>query len=174
MSDPIETGHADYAGMSGLLADLKDSGSRQEFGTGAVRDDQQNKGAFHLVPPFSMLLVSLIFEMGARKYAARNWEKGMPVSRYIESGLRHTYKYIAGLRDEPHLAMACWNFLCALWTATMVALYLLPAKLNDMPCHVGRARSWAGYPEWDAEGDLAWEAPPISPVEFQAVKQWLA
>lgn len=115
---------------------LKDSGTRQKFQTGAVRDAQVNKGRFDLIPPFALLLLSLIYELGAKKYADRNWEKGMPLSRYLESAQRHIQKYIAGLRDEPHLSMAFWNIAGALHTAAMVYLGVYPDKFNDLPNHL--------------------------------------
>lgn len=115
---------------------FKDSGERQSFTTGAVRDLAQNKGAFDLIPPFALLHLSMVYEIGAKKYASRNWEKGIPIMRFIGSGLRHIFKYVCGLRDEPHLSMACWNFMCALQTASWVQLGLRDRSLNDLPNHL--------------------------------------
>ena len=42
-------------------------------------------------------------------------------------------KWLRGDRDEPHLAMACWNFLCLLDTQARIEEGLLPAELNDLP-----------------------------------------
>ncbi len=56
------------------------------------------------------------FEEGAKKYGERNWEKGIPVSRYIDSAIRHFLKYLRGDKDEPHDRAFCWNILCAIWT----------------------------------------------------------
>ena len=46
-----------------------------------------------------------------KKYSDRNWEKGMPFSRYIDAAKRHLDKYIMGMTDEDHLAAAAWNIL---------------------------------------------------------------
>lgn len=115
---------------------FKDSGNRQTFATGANRDVQKGKGRFDLMPPFVALFVSRIYEVGCEKYGDRNWEKGIPISRFLDSAKRHIEKYQAGLRDEPHLSMATWNLSCALWTAAMVTLGLRPAELDDLVSHV--------------------------------------
>lgn len=88
---------------------LHDSGNRQEFETGAVRDIQEGKGRFDLIPPEAIFRLARHYEAGARKYEDRNWEKGIPISRCIDSCMRHIYKYIAGWKDEDHLAAAMWN-----------------------------------------------------------------
>lgn len=113
--------------------EIKDSGTRQEFKTGAVRDAQQGKGRMDLLQVRAIMEVAKILEAGGIKYAPRNWEKGIPLSRYIDSGMRHTFKYLRGDKDEPHLAMACWNFLCCLDTQIRIEEGLLPEVLNDLP-----------------------------------------
>lgn len=139
--------------MAKKKAHIKDSGDRRVFATGAQRDAERDKGCFHLLPSVALFLVAVIFEWGAKKYAPRNWEQGIPISVFIDSGLRHVFKYLAGMRDEPHLSQACWNFLCALWTAVQVDKGRLPAELNDLPNHVGRARA---QPLAPVESRLSW------------------
>lgn len=63
-----------------------------------------------------LLEVSKHYEEGANKYAERNWEKGMPLHCYIDSGVRHYLKYRRGDEDEPHDRAFIWNMLGALWT----------------------------------------------------------
>src|ERR1039457_2453634 len=63
--------------------ELKDSGTRQEYNTGAVRDAEENKGMVELNPPWATFAIGWIMEAGAKKYSSRNWERGMPISRYI-------------------------------------------------------------------------------------------
>ena len=114
---------------------IKDSGTRTNFTTGAVRDAQEGKGRMDLMPVRALFEVAKVMEEGARKYAARNWEAGMPLHRYMDSGLRHALKHLRGDKDEPHLAMACWNLLCCLDTQLRIEEGLLPADLNDLPCN---------------------------------------
>ena len=151
---------------------IKDSGNRTKFETGAVRDIQQGKGRFDLMPLdimadlfwshrhstakelvtisdivanidsfgrtglsrylmeavdgyasmtkkdiFRLMLdVARHFENGALKYGVHNREKGIPISRYIDSALRHLMKDLAGETDEDHAAAFIWNCMCAAWT----------------------------------------------------------
>lgn len=119
--------------IRGAITELKDSGERRQFETGAVRDRGAGKGTPHLVPSWVVWLISRVYEDGARKYASRNWEQGMPLSNYIDSVERHLAKLKAGMRDEPHATMVAWNIIGYIFTAWMVKRGLRPAELNDMP-----------------------------------------
>lgn len=72
-------------------------------------------------------------ENGAVKYGDRNWEKGQPLSRYIDSAMRHIQKYMMGFRDEDHLAAARWNLGALMHTERLIRDGLLPKELNDLP-----------------------------------------
>ena len=154
------------------MADIKDSGSRRGFSSGAVRDAQGSKGAFHLVPEISIFLLARVYEDGAKKYAERNWEKGMPISVYINSAQRHLAKYKMGLRDEPHLSQAFWNIAGALFTAVMVYLGLRDSSFNDLPNQVGRA-THDGFEQLDDRvTDGTWETCPLSQHELDSLKNF--
>ena len=56
------------------------------------------------------------YEAGCKKYGVNNWKKGIPVSSYIDSAVRHLLKYIRGDQDERHDRAFCWNVVCAIWT----------------------------------------------------------
>ena len=98
---------------------LKDSGNRREFETGAVRDMQEGKGRCDLLPPYALLRLAKHFEVGARKYDDRNWEKGIPINSFIDSAIRHILFFMAGESDEDHLCAAAWNLICAMETEAM-------------------------------------------------------
>lgn len=66
--------------------------------------------------PTMLLEVSIHYADGAKKYAARNWEKGIPLHCYIDSGVRHYLKWLRGDTDEPHDRAFVWNMLGAIWT----------------------------------------------------------
>jgi len=93
---------------------IKDSGQRHEFSTGAVRDMREGKGRMDLLPALALIRLSKHFENGAKKYGPRNWQLGIPIDSFIDSALRHTFKYMAGMDDEDHLVAAAWNLMCAL------------------------------------------------------------
>lgn len=64
-----------------------------------------------------ILEVSKHYEAGCTKYGERNWEKGIPLSRYIDSGVRHLLKHSNGNTDERHDRAFVWNMFGAIWTA---------------------------------------------------------
>jgi hypothetical protein len=64
----------------------------------------------------AVLEVSKQYEEGCQKYGDRNWEKGINVHCYIDSGVRHYLKYMRGDKDEPHCRAFVWNLLGAIWT----------------------------------------------------------
>ena len=151
--------------------ELKDSGARREFGTGAVRDIQDDKGRCDLLPLVevgmvteddilsyighfmetgtigyiveairrfsrdnypngygdSLLNLAKHFADGAKKYTDRNWEKGIPCHCFVDSGVRHYIKFMAGWDDEPHDRAFLWNMYCLLWTLRH------HPDLNDLP-----------------------------------------
>jgi hypothetical protein len=66
--------------------------------------------------PQIILEVSMHYKQGAEKYGERNWEKGIPLHSFIDSGVRHFLKYIDGQTDERHDRAFVWNMLGAIWT----------------------------------------------------------
>lgn len=66
---------------------------------------------------YTMLLeLSKHFAEGCAKYGSRNWEKGIPLHCFVDSGVRHYLKWRRGDKDEPHDRAFLWNMFCALWT----------------------------------------------------------
>lgn len=86
-----------------------------EFDTGARRDTG-GKGRCDLLPHFSLLRVSRHMEEALKEHEERNWEKGMPMHCFLDSSMRHLFKYMDGWDDEDHLAAAASNILMAMWT----------------------------------------------------------
>jgi len=101
--------------LANAVAQLQDSGDRTEFESGAVRDMHEGKGRCDLLPACAILRLARHYENGAVKYSDRNWEKGMPTSVMLDSGIRHLLKYLDGMADEDHLAAAAWNILGAMY-----------------------------------------------------------
>ena len=66
--------------------------------------------------PTAMLEVAKHYEQGSLKYKERNWESGIDLHCYIDSGVRHYLKYLRGDNDEPHVRAVIWNLLGAIWT----------------------------------------------------------
>ena len=64
----------------------------------------------------AMLDVSKHYEEGCIKYGERNWEKGIPLHCFIDSAVRHYFKFERGDTDERHDRAVLWNLMGALWT----------------------------------------------------------
>ena len=96
------------------MGDIKDSGERTVFATGSVRDMHEGKGDMLSMPWAALLRVSRHYENGAKKYGRYNYLKGIPVSSFIDSAIRHLAKYVAGYDDEDHLSAAAFNVLGAI------------------------------------------------------------
>ena len=94
--------------------EIKDSGERREFTSGAVRDMSQGKGRMDLLPWAAIIEVSKHSENGAIKYGEHNVDKGIPTHSLCDSAFRHLAKYLDGQTDEPHLLAATWNLLWAI------------------------------------------------------------
>lgn len=112
---------------------IQDSGVRQQFPTGSQRDTREGKGRYDLLPAKAIRRIALHYEGGAKKYDDRNWEKGQPLSRYIDSALRHVFSYLDNKLDEDHLAAAAWNLLCCIETEDRIRAGILPQELADLP-----------------------------------------
>lgn len=91
--------------------EVKDSGVREDFASGSVRDSREGKGRYDLISPYATRRLARHFEAGAAKYGDNNWTKGQPISRYLDSALRHINNYLEGQRDEDHIIAAAWNIL---------------------------------------------------------------
>ncbi len=93
------------------MKEIKDSGARQEFKSGAVRDVSYDKPRPDLISPFFMERLGRHLGQGAKKYSAWNWAKGIPNSRCYESLMRHLTQFAKGDTDEDHLAAAACNLM---------------------------------------------------------------
>ena len=92
---------------------IKDSGERTTFSTGAVRDMHEGKGRMDLLPWAAIIEVSKHCENGAKKYGEHNVDRGIPTHSLLDSAMRHAAKYLDGQDDEDHLLAAAWNLLWA-------------------------------------------------------------
>lgn len=121
--------------MKNKFRKVKDSGKRQNFNTGSVRDTGEGKPRYDLITPIGLYYLAMHYTNGAKKYGDRNWEKGQPLSRYIESAERHLQKLKVGLDDEDHASALAWNILAFIHTKEMIEAGDLSKDLNDMPVY---------------------------------------
>lgn len=88
----------DYAQQAGIVVDITDKASIKKCKAGLI------------------LQLSKHYEHGAEIYGENNWQKGMPLSVYLDSAMRHYLKYISGWKDEDHAIAFVWNVFALLWT----------------------------------------------------------
>lgn len=92
---------------------LKDSGKREEYASGMVRDIQNEKTLYSLTfdgPMFERYAKHLT--AGARKYSPRNWMKASgqaELERFRESAIRHFVQWLQGNVEEDHAAAIFFN-----------------------------------------------------------------
>lgn len=113
--------------------EMKDSGLRVKTPTGSMKERAPGKGRYDLISPVMMRRLAIVLEKGALKYAPRNWEKGIPLSWYLDAALRHTFQYLDGQRDEDHLAQAIFNLMAIIHTEEELKTGRLPQNLGDLP-----------------------------------------
>lgn len=89
--------------------ELQDGGKRETYSSGAMREPDNDKPRYDLIPPEPLRRLAVNMTKGARKYSEHNWNKGMPSSRLLASALRHIEQARAGDTSEDHWAAAVFN-----------------------------------------------------------------
>jgi hypothetical protein len=103
--------------------ETKDSGKRQEYESGMVRDLQHGKPDFYLIltqgMPYDQQLLTrwaALMERGAVKYGRHNWTKAnseVELERFKSSAMRHFMQWICGEMDEDHASAVLFNINAA-------------------------------------------------------------
>lgn len=79
-----------------------------------VKHDQE-KVRMELLPVTFMRAVAVILTFGAKKYGARNWEKGFEWSRAYGALLRHLFAWWGGEAEDPETKRShLWHAGCEL------------------------------------------------------------
>src|ERR1700687_5078351 len=112
---------------------LKNSGegNQDKHPTGSVRDSREGKGRYDLIPPGPLRRLAIVYELGSRRYGDGNWQKGMPLRRYLDSAFRHLMCLYAGEPIEDNAAQCCWNLFAYMWTLNEIEYGRLPKELDD-------------------------------------------
>ncbi len=114
----------------------KFSGKKDAYKGGATRDRRAGKGRYDLITPLMLRRLAGVYERGAINHGDRNWEKGIPFSRLLDSAMRHINQYREGLRDEDHIAQAIWNLAALIHFEEEKRI-----DLDDIPrYHIGTVR----------------------------------
>lgn len=88
---------------------------RKTFKSGAVRDST-GKLRYDLIPYEHTREMAKVLTMGAAKYEANNWLKGIPFSELYASAERHKEAFLAGEMQDPeskllHVSHILWNWM---------------------------------------------------------------
>ena len=72
-----------------------------------------DKIRYDLLPPEGVRGVADILSIGAKKYAARNWEQGMDWSRLFGAAQRHLWAWFGGEDRDPDTGRShLWHAAC--------------------------------------------------------------
>jgi hypothetical protein len=77
----------------------------------AMRENKDGKGRYDLLPSRAIHRLAKRFELGTKKYADKDHEKGIPDTQLLDSALRHIFQYMKGDKDEDHLIASVWNLM---------------------------------------------------------------
>lgn len=101
----------------------KDSGQRQSYKSGMVRDLQDGKPDFSLIVsmdmPYELMPLTrwaYLMTRGAEKYGRNNWQLANSqeeLDRFKSSAMRHFLQWITGEDDEDHMAAVMFNLNAA-------------------------------------------------------------
>lgn len=90
--------------MGQLAADLKEGKKADE-----------GKAPMDLLPPELLLGISQVLDFGAKKYAARNWEKGIRWGRVFAALMRHMWAWWSGEERDAETGFShLWHAGCCI------------------------------------------------------------
>lgn len=89
-----------------------------------------------MISPIGLRRLALRYEGGAVQKGERNWEKGFPLSRCVDSALRHLSQIMEGDTSEDHWAAVAWQAFAAMHFEEMINRGTLPESLDDLPKNV--------------------------------------
>lgn len=99
--------------------EIKDSGERETYPGGALRDKNKGEIRYDLLPIECLKRVAYHYTEGAKKYSDNNWKKGIPTERFEEGAWRHWAKYLLGMKDEDHLSAIIFNIFGIMYNEEM-------------------------------------------------------
>jgi hypothetical protein len=94
------------------MFETKDSGKREEFKTGMVRDIQDDKPRYDLIDGAFLKRWAELMARGAKKYGENNWRKAATeeeLGRFKASAIRHLMQYLEGDATEDHCVAVAFN-----------------------------------------------------------------
>ena len=90
----------------------KDSGKRQSYKSGMVRDTVDGKPRYDLIYLPMLTRLAELHARGVAKYGERNWEKANSIeemNRFKASAFRHFISWLENEEDEDHASAILFN-----------------------------------------------------------------
>lgn len=97
----------------------RDSGQREAYASGMVRDTQDGKPRYELIDRAFLKRWAELMARGAVKYGADNWRMANSheeIERFKASALRHMMQWLDGDQTEDHAAAVAFNIAAAEYT----------------------------------------------------------
>lgn len=138
--------------------------SKMEFNSGAHRSSSEGRGNYDSIPPLGLERLALRCEFGDNLHGKGNWKKGIPLSSYINSALRHINNYMCGDLEEDHVSAASWNLLAMAHTEKLILSGQLPEELDDIGNVLKAKRELEAYAT--SRGNIKGEEESDSGVEI--------
>src|ERR1035437_3119423 len=94
----------------------KDSGERERYDSGMVRDTAKGKPDYTLIDGPFLYRWAMLMVRGAVKYGRDNWRKAQgeaELLRFRASASRHMQQWLAGDDEEDHAAAVAFNLAAA-------------------------------------------------------------
>lgn len=83
--------------------------------TAEGRKDDGGKPPLHLIAPDFLYAIAEILDFGAKKYAPRNWEKGMDWSRVYRAAIGHLFDWFMRKGPDPETGKShLWHAACCI------------------------------------------------------------
>jgi len=115
---PVE----DY-GLGDMKGDVRSSEGRK---------DDQTKPPLHLIAPDFLYAIADILDFGQKKYAPRNWEKGMDWSRVYRAAIGHLFDWFMRKGPDPETGKShLWHAACCVMF--LVCYEIRNAGTDDRP-----------------------------------------
>lgn len=103
---------------------------------GGGRKDDSEKLRYDLIPPSTLHALASVLTFGAKKYDARNWEKGIAWGRVFGALMRHLWAWWAREPYDPETGFShLWHAQCCL--SFLMEYEVTHPELDDRPPMVG-------------------------------------
>lgn len=140
--------------------DIKDSGTRRDFGTGSVRDAATGKGRMDLLPTHA---IEQLFRRHSIKPVLEEFPEVMAGAIIVSKRMLKTWAFrfailhLSGKRDRPYIIGAAYFALCALHMRELPAVNAVSCAFGPVPMFALEQLSKLYEAGCQKYGDRNWE-----------------